>query len=65
MELTKISGGDCGQGDCPTVHRSDHGTLVFQGDAVRVADGLRLGQGEQAVELPMDVVREAVRALGW
>lgn len=64
MEIVKITG-DCKQDDCPAVHVSDRGTLVFQGDAVADAKGLTLGQGEQAVELPMSVVREAVRALGW
>ena len=65
MKVRKISGDDCGQGDCPAVHMSDRGTLVFQGDAVKAADGLRLGIGEQAVELPVSVIREAVRVLGW
>ncbi|CRK58702.1 hypothetical protein [Alloactinosynnema sp. L-07] len=46
------------------MYLSDRGTVVFQGDSVSLANGLRLGQGEQAVELPMTVVREAIRALG-
>jgi hypothetical protein len=64
MKLRKVSG-ECYDGDCPAVHLSDRDSLVFQGAAITVADGLRLGHGEQAVELPMTVVREAVRALGW
>lgn len=38
---------------------SDRGTLVFQGDAVTSAEGLRFGPGEQAVELPLRVVQDA------
>ncbi|HET9140563.1 hypothetical protein [Actinophytocola sp.] len=41
---------------------SDRGTVVFQGEPVGKADGLRLGSGEQAVELPLDVVRSALPA---
>ncbi|MBC6448815.1 hypothetical protein GPZ80_16715 [Actinokineospora sp. HBU206404] len=63
MTLQKIAG-DCHDRDCPTVYVSDRGTVVFQGDAVTEAGGLRLGDGEQAVELPMSVVREAISALG-
>jgi len=42
---------------------SDRGTVVFQGGAVSSAKGLRLGAGEQAVELPLDVVRQALPEL--
>ncbi|WP_436501490.1 hypothetical protein [Actinokineospora sp. HUAS TT18] len=63
MNLHRIAG-DCRDEDCPAVYLSDRGTVVFQGDVVSLANGLRLGQGEQAVELPLTVVREAIRALG-
>ncbi|MGQ0838381.1 hypothetical protein [Actinokineospora sp.] len=64
MKLTQLAGG-CELEHCPAIHVSDRETLVFQGDAVHRADGLHLGNGEQAVELPIDLVREAVRVLGW
>jgi hypothetical protein len=64
MRVTKLVG-DCDDDDCPAVFTSDSGTLVFQGNAINAADGLRLGVGEQAVELPVELVREAVRVLGW
>jgi hypothetical protein len=62
MELRKLTEG-CPDNDCPTVYLSDRGTVVFQGDAVTSAKGLRLGTGEQAVELPLDVVRQALPEL--
>ena len=63
MKLTKLSE-ECKEGTCPAVYLSDRGTLVLQGNAVRRADGLLFGQGEQAVELPIALVREAIRELG-
>lgn len=59
MELRKVSAG-CEGGDCPTVYLTDRGTAVFQGETVA---GARIGQGEQAVELPLSVVRSALAAL--
>lgn len=65
MKLTKIaSPPDCGSDDCPAVYVTDSGTIVVQGDAVTVAEGLRFGPGEQAVEISADMLREALRALG-
>ena len=31
MELTKIAGDDCKDGDCPAVYRTDRGTIAVQG----------------------------------
>lgn len=62
MTLRKVAG-SCRNDDCPTVYVSDRGTVVFQGDAVTAAHGLRLGTGEQAVELPMSLVLEAMNEL--
>ena len=61
MRLRMVAG--CDYKDCPRVYLSDRGTVVFQGDSVTHAQGLRLGPGEQAVELPFDVVRAALAAL--
>ena len=61
MELLRISGGDCGNGDCPAVYQTDRGTLAVQG---RHLTGLPAGDGETVVEIPLDVFREAVCALG-
>jgi hypothetical protein len=64
LKLTRLTGG-CGAGDCPAAYLSSRNTLVVQGSVVHDAEGLQLGEGERAVELPVEIVREAVRALGW
>ncbi|GLZ34229.1 hypothetical protein Lesp02_64160 [Lentzea sp. NBRC 105346] len=53
--------GACEVNGCDTIYASDRGTLVLQGKSV-VAE-VELGDGEQAVELPVDLVREALAAL--
>jgi hypothetical protein len=63
MRLRKLSG-SCEDNECPTVYVSDRGTLVIQGDQVVTADGLMLHSGEQAVEISVELVTEALRALG-
>ncbi|WP_170837303.1 hypothetical protein [Actinopolyspora xinjiangensis] len=61
MKLLKVSG--CDDKTCPAVYVSDRGTAVVQGEHVLNADGLELGQGETAVELPAETVLNAVSAL--
>ncbi|MEW2579783.1 hypothetical protein [Streptomyces syringium] len=64
-ELTRLTGngnGDCGQGDCPNVYRTASGAFVVQGD---LSDAFAPPVGEGLVEIPENVLREAVRALGW
>jgi len=61
VELTQIARGDCRVGDCPTVFTTDRGTLAVQGDIVEK----QVPDGEGIVEIPMSVLKEAVRALGW
>ncbi|MCP2256269.1 hypothetical protein LY13_005059 [Prauserella aidingensis] len=53
----------CDDKDCPAVYVSDRGTAVVQGFPVKSADGLRLGDGEEAVELPPKVILAAYDAL--
>jgi hypothetical protein len=61
LSFTRIAGGDCGRNDCPAVFVTGKGTLAVQGyDVVK-----ETSSGESVVEIPMDVLREAVRALGW
>jgi hypothetical protein len=64
LKLIRLSG-TCRVGDCPAAYLSNRNTVVVQGPVVDDAVGLRLGEGERAVELPMETLREAVRALGW
>lgn len=63
MKVRRVSA-DCQGGNCPTVYLSDRGTVVFQGYTVASAEGMTLAEGEQAVELPLDVVRSAMPELG-
>ena len=66
MKLTRVSGNEeCKNGNCPTVYRSDRGTLVVQGYTVVSddAEGLTLPAGESLVEIPLDVLQDAARAL--
>ena len=62
MELRQVSG--CEGGECPAVYLAvEQGTAVFQGRQLTTADGVNPGPGEQAVELPLEVVRDALAAL--
>jgi hypothetical protein len=45
------------------VYVADNGNLVVQGKLVEGAEGLKLGPGERAVELPIELAREAFSAL--
>lgn len=53
----------CGSGTCPTVYRTDRGTVVVQGYAVAPAQvGIDLPAGEQLVEIPADLLAAALQA---
>jgi len=67
VKLVKVGGdGECKNGNCPTIYRTDRGTLVVQGYAVgpEQAEGLTIPAGESLVEIPLDVLQDAARALG-
>ena len=59
--LTRIAGGDCGRDDCPAVFTTDRGTVAVQGYDI----GKPAPAGESVVEIPLDVLKEAMLALGW
>lgn len=59
VELTRIAG-DCKDDDCPAVLLTDRGTVAVQGDTLH-AD---TPDGESVLELPIEVLLEAARALG-
>lgn len=62
MNLTRLAE-DCGPDEyCPAVDMTDQQTLVFTGSVVRY-EGLRAGPDEQSVELPIHLVKEALRVL--
>ena len=53
----------CGTGSCPTVYRTDRGTLVVQGYTVSAEQAdLDLPAGEQLVEIPMELLAAAMQA---
>jgi hypothetical protein len=61
-ELSKIAGTeDCKDGDCPTVYRTARGTIAVQG--YRLAHPTP--DHEAIVEIPVELLAEAARALGW
>ena len=54
----------CGSQTCPTVYESDRGTLVVQGYAVDAARaGVDLPPGELLVEIPVELLANAARAV--
>jgi hypothetical protein len=60
MELTTLAAGNCKDGDCPTVYRTERGTIGVQGYVIdRVTP-----DGEALVEIPAELLLEAARALG-
>lgn len=53
----------CGAGSCPTVYRTDRGTLVVQGYTVSAESAnIDLPAGEQLVEIPAELLAAAVAA---
>jgi len=60
MELIRVAGTNCKDGDCPAVYRTDRGTVAVQGYRVSHA----VPEGEAIVEIPAELLVEAMRALG-
>jgi hypothetical protein len=47
----------CGAGECPTVYRTDRGTLVIQGYRFDPATaGKTVPEGERMVEIPAELI---------
>jgi hypothetical protein len=46
---------------CPTIFTTDRGTVAIQGYDI----DRKTPAGESVVEIPLDVLKEAVSALGW
>ncbi len=59
MRLTKLAT-TSENGDCPTLYATDRGTLIVQGD-VPAGHGLDVPEGEALVEIPVDLIRKAIR----
>ncbi|WP_078906553.1 hypothetical protein [Streptomyces sp. NRRL S-378] len=59
MKLTRLVS-TCDDGECPALFLTDRGTLVVQGG--RVADhGREIPAHETMVEIPMELIRRAIR----
>ena len=58
----EVIAGVCATGSCPTVYRTERGSLVIQGyDVSAAAAGVDLPEGESLVEIPLDLLLEAAR----
>lgn len=59
MKVTKLVS-TCDITDCPTIYATDRGTLLVQG-ATPADHGLRIPVHETLVEIPMELIRKAIR----
>ncbi|WP_405613122.1 hypothetical protein OG292_13005 [Streptomyces sp. NBC_01511] len=50
----------CEHGDCPALYATDQDTLLVQG-GVPTGHGLKIPAHEALVEIPMELIRKAVR----
>ncbi|MFI9553162.1 hypothetical protein [Nonomuraea endophytica] len=66
MQLTRLAS-DCPDGyTCPTISKTDRGTIAVQGYMLATDDSASLSvpDGECVVEIPVEVLLEAARAYG-
>ncbi|OPC85025.1 hypothetical protein B4N89_13330 [Embleya scabrispora] len=59
VKITKLVG-SCEEDDCPTLYVTDRGTLAVQGPTLP-DHGLTIPAHETLVEIPIDLIRRAVR----
>jgi hypothetical protein len=59
MRVTQLVS-ECELGDCPTLYATDRGTLLVQGETPH-DHGLQLPAHETVVEIPVDLIRKAIR----
>lgn len=50
----------CENGDCPTLYATDRGTFLVQGE-VPTGHGLEIPEHETLVEIPVELLRKAIR----
>jgi hypothetical protein len=63
LSLQMIAG-RCSSGACPTIYRTESGTVVVQGRIVRrERTGVEVPDGETLVEIPAELLAEALRSL--
>ncbi len=61
MKLTRLSG-NCYDGTCPTLYRSETGTLVVQGRIVETSD-VTPPEGETLVEIAPELVPDLLKQI--
>lgn len=59
MKVTELVS-TCDKKDCPTLYATDRDTLLVQGEAP-TNHGLRIPAHETLVEIPIDLIRKAIR----
>ena len=59
MQLTRLVG-SCDDGECPTLYLTDRGTLAVQGEQI-TDHGREIPAHETMVEIPMELIRKAIR----
>lgn len=59
VKVTKLVS-TCENGDCPTLYATDRGTLLVQGE-VPADHGLEIPAKETVVEIPVELIRKAIR----
>ncbi|MER5651214.1 hypothetical protein [Streptosporangium sp. NPDC002524] len=62
MRLTKV-GGECDEGTCPAIFKTDRGTYVVQGSKVVEEHGLEIPDHETIAEIPEELLRQVARDL--
>ena len=64
LNLRTLAATDCGGGTCPTIYDSGRGTIIVQGYLVPAdGSGVALPDGEQLVEIPIDLLTSAARTI--
>lgn len=58
MQLERVAGPHCAGSTCPTIYKSDRGTIVVQGYIVDEPHNAMLGTNESLVEIPADLLAE-------
>ncbi|MFE6105192.1 hypothetical protein [Streptomyces laurentii] len=59
MKVTKLVS-TCDIKDCPTIYATDRDTFLVQGETP-IGHGLRIPPHETLVEIPVELIRKAIR----
>ncbi|MFI7103076.1 hypothetical protein ACIBK8_27415 [Streptomyces sp. NPDC050161] len=59
MEVSMLAT-SCDKKDCPTIYKTDRGTLLVQG-GTPVDHGLRIPAHETLVEIPLELFQKVIR----